>query len=747
MATISGQINERVFSIPRWLGLNEHPDGDTRLKMGEASQMSNWKITRDGNLKRRPGSETIAGLCTTYVVGISPDIEVIQTGPITDELTVYKNASAMSQPGVITLEDNFGSVIKGKWKYNKIAVEDGELIPNEDVSLTVDEGILGMPEEDRYIVVTIDELATMLSQLAEGSYLYIEGEEAIYALDPTALEITGETYKLSGYLVTAEVNGTPKPVRGMWTGLVGGKMRFLAACDNKIWSLYDPDLDMFERENLGTVSTSKDVTFIPFDNKVYILNGYNYYVYDGEAIDVVVGYAPLVAIAIGPMVEVNGELTAPESGEITGEAVNRLNGLRRVWLSPDGEGRVFQLPETGIAEVTGVTDLATGEPIESGWSVDKPSGRVTFSAAPTKAVNSIEVGYRVSTTLRSDVTNNLYAELYAGNQDTAIFLYGDGTNRAIYTGMDYNGLPRADYFPDQYEVRVGDSNAPITAMIRHYSDLVCYKTDSCWGLSYSLLTLPDGSVTSAVYVSPVNRDKGNIAPGQVRLVDNNPLTCSGTELYHWINSSYYTSHLSRDERQAVRISDPVQRSIKDLDFSQCCMWDDNDNQEFYITGHGLAVIWNYAVNAWYRYDDFDAVRMCSFQGEVYYGTSDGFVQKLTYDRMTDNGKVIEANWESGAMDFGADYMRKYAAMLWVGLKPEDGTSVDVTVRTDRKNTFHEKIVSSSKAKVHGEPFMVKTKLKAKKFAFYRLILSVKEKQPAVTVTNIDFRVRQTGYTK
>jgi hypothetical protein len=99
------------------------------------------------------------------------------------------------------------------------------------------------------------------------------------------------------------------------------------------------------------------------------------------------------------------------------------------------------------------------------------------------------------------------------------------------------------------------------------------------------------------------------------------------------------------------------------------------------------------------------------------------------------------------MDFGVGYLRKYAAMLWVGLKPERGTSVDVCVETDRKNTFREKVISSEKAKIAGQPFMVKTKLKAKKFVYYRLILSVDTKMPPVTVTDIQIRVRQTGYAK
>ena len=284
-------------------------------------------------------------------------------------------------------------------------------------------------------------------------------------------------------------------------------------------------------------------------------------------------------------------------------------------------------------------------------------------------------------------------------------------------------------------------------MVRHYSDLVCYKTNECWALNYTMVTLATGEITPALTVVPVNRDKGNIAPGQVRLVDNNPVTCSSTELYHWINSSYYSSHLSRDERQARRISDRIQRSIKDVSLPTACMWDDNDGQEFYICGNGIALVWNYTQDVWYRYENFDAVQMCNFRGDVYIGTSTGRILRLTYDQKSDDGKLVEAEWESGAMDFGADYMRKYIATLWVGLKPEKDTSVDVTVITDKKNTFRDKIISSEKAKVAGEPFMVKTKIKAKKFTFYRLILKVVDKQPAVTVTNIDFRVRQTGYTK
>jgi hypothetical protein len=490
------------------------------------------------------------------------------------------------------------------------------------------------------------------------------------------------------------------------------------------------------------------VTFFPFGGNVYILNGHEYYVYNGTSLQTVDGYVPLVAIAIGPVID--GE--NPSSGETTGEYVNRLTPYRRVWISPDGERATFPLPEKDITWTSQcyVKDLGTGEELPAAdYTVDAAKGQVTFGTVPAKSVNSYEICYMVETETdyRAQVTGNRFSELFSGPTDNMVYIYGDGSNRALYSGMDYDGMPRADYFPDQYEVHAGDSNTPITSMIRHYGDLVCYKTDSTWAITQSSMELASGDNTVGIYCTPVNRDKGNVAPGQVRLVDNNPVTCSERELYHWINSSYYTSTLSRDERQARRISDRIQSSIKEIDLTKCCMWDDNDGQEWYLSQNKITIVWNYVTDTWYRYEGIDAVCMCNFHGEVIYGTSDGLIARLTYESKGDMGYPIKAEWESGAIDFGAANMRKYSSSMWVGLKPEAETSVNVKLITDRKDTFKEKIVSSEKAKVRGQPFMVKTKLKAKKFVFYRLLLSVDEKQPAVTVTDVEFRVRQTGYAK
>ena len=77
MATIRSSSREKIFSCKAWLGLHESPDGDTKLKFGEAANMRNWVITRDRNLKVRPGEDIICGLCQSYAIVVASTEETV----------------------------------------------------------------------------------------------------------------------------------------------------------------------------------------------------------------------------------------------------------------------------------------------------------------------------------------------------------------------------------------------------------------------------------------------------------------------------------------------------------------------------------------------------------------------------------------------------------------------------------------------------------------------------------------------
>ncbi len=539
------------------------------------------------------------------------------------------------------------------------------------------------------------------------------------------------------------------PVRGIWQGLVKGEDELICACDGNIWRLSEEENGVFSMQNLGAMNTDREVHFFPFSNLLYMINGIEYKVFDGKSLKNVDGYRPLVAVTV-----------PPAGGGETLERVNRLSGCRRLWLSPDGKGTEFKLPEENILSLDYVKDLKTGALLDKSlYSADLAQGKIIFSSPPAQAVNSIEAGWTMKKNYRQDVLSMRFGELYNGTQDSRIFLYGDGSNRCIYSDLDYDGNPRADYFPDLNELRVGDENSPVTGLIRHYSSLICFKSHSAWSIRYGNIELKDKTVTAAFYCSPINRSIGNEAMGQQKLVLNSPRSLHGRDLFEWRNASAYSSGVTQDERQAKRISDRIFKTLGEFDFSKCICFDDNVAQEYYISCGNSCLVQNYACDAWYLYEGLNATAFQNYRGELIFGTADGEIKSLSYRWKSDDGKAIKAYWESGAMSFGLDSRRKYSCMLWVGIKPESFGELHVSIQTDRRSRYGDKKIVSSIAsfcpadfsrwsfKTNRKPQIHRLKLKAKKFVYYKLIFESRSPNTAATVLASDLRLRLTGWAK
>jgi hypothetical protein len=530
MARIQGATQEQVISIKKFLGVNENPDGDTKLKLGEAISSLNWRITKDNHLQKRPG-----------------------------------------------------------------------------------------------------------------------------------------------YGVFADLGDTP--VLGAWCGYVNKELMFVASCGCKLWKI-DGDAPV----EIGDVE-GDHAHFFGFDEKLYLLTGSKYYVYDGETLREVEGYRPLVATAV-----------PPTGGGTQLEQINLLNGKRRALFSPDGTAKVFQLPETNLASIDYVKNVADGTDI-SYSSVDLSAGTVTFNSAPAAGTNTIEIGWTVSENGRSIIEAMRFSETYNGPTDSRVFLYGDGSNKAYYSGLDINNKPTAEYFPALNEVAVDSANTPITAMIRHFNSLLAFKPDGAFSITYDTITLENGVVTAGFYVVPMNREIGHVAPGQAVLVKNNPYTLFGRSVYEWRLSSF----AKKDERAARQISDRVWNTLAGLDLTKAICFDDEYNTEYYICQGGTAVVYNYTADAWYIYDNIPSTCFITKDGSLYFGTPDGKIMRFSRDFRNDNGMPISTYWESGSIDFGADFRLKHTSDIWVSLKPESQARVTVTIQSNRKSVYTEKAVSSSLA--------------------------------------------------
>lgn len=688
MATIRSNTTEKIFAIKRWLGLNEAPDGDTKLKSGEAAAMRNFKVTRDGNLKIRDGSDILMGLCETYAIDESGDVvEVLFDEALPSILVMYPTAAVTAD--------------------GKVALSGAS--------------------------------AQVTDTNASTYYGYYWRQDKFHVWKFTGYD-GGHWFMKPVKAVSSSAN---KKVAGLWTGMVSGHEYVLAACDGKLWKLCTDGV--WAKAEIGAVDTAGTVHVFGFGGIAYILDGSKYRQWDGSTYAEVDGYVPIVSVT-----------TAPAGGGQEYEQVNKLSANRKVWFSPDGTSTVFQLPETDLDSIDHVVDRATGNDITPSGT-DLANGTVTITPAPAAGSDTIEIEYAVKTDFRAQVEAMRFSELYNGAQDTRVFLYGDGSNQVFYSGLDYDGTPRADYFPDMNVAAVGTENTPVTGLLRQYSRMVAFKSDSTYVITYGSITLESGLVTAGFYINTVNRSIGCTPMGQVRLVLNNARTLHGQDCYEW--QSNRSGNLTQDERQAQRISDRVYATLASFDTADCVCWDDDYNQEYYICYNGRALVHNYAANAWYYYNSFDARCFLSYGGRLYYGTGDGELRFLSADEHSNAGEPIDAYWESGSMAFDADYRRKYSAQIWVGLKPVEDSEIIVTVQTDKKSVYTEKVVQRKMAtfakadfsdwsfNTNYKPFMQRLKIKAKKFTFYKMIFKSNSATTGATLVAVDMRVRFNGYVK
>ncbi|NLT13315.1 MAG: hypothetical protein GXY05_03135, partial [Clostridiales bacterium] len=76
-------MSDRIYKIEEWLGVNENPEGDTGLRLGEAAVLSNFKITNNNKLQKRPGTRNIANLLFNYGVEADGEATVLLTETVT----------------------------------------------------------------------------------------------------------------------------------------------------------------------------------------------------------------------------------------------------------------------------------------------------------------------------------------------------------------------------------------------------------------------------------------------------------------------------------------------------------------------------------------------------------------------------------------------------------------------------------------------------------------------------------------
>ena len=560
----------------------------------------------------------------------------------------------------------------------------------------------------------------------------------------------------------------PAPILASWAGHITEEaveehlvvVDFVGGTD-RIWLYSRPvsggEISQYRQDGaLGLTSMENHyVKIFAFGGRLWIMSREKTVVYREGSWQEEKPYVPLV-IAGAP----------PAGGGTTIENINLLTVLRRINYSADGESKAFVLP----SECQSVEKLkidGVEQNISQMGTFSPETKTFTFNTAPIKGVGNVEFTYAgFSADAEKDRLTILQMpliEAYNGSTDTRLFVGGVG-NVCYYTGVTESGEATPMYFPALYSVSVDMTGASVTGMVRHYSKLLVFTRDGTYTFSYEPVTLSDGTTTAGFYLRSANREFGNDVLGQVQTVNNYPRTITQDGIYEWrITSSYY-----QDERYAKRVSDPVQRTLKNADIQKIVTCDDNFEKTYYLflnDEEGTVLVNRYDVTkdgVWcvYRSKLFrNVTHAFVFNGVVHFATETevfAFGEGLTMDapELPDGEAMsIQAVWESGFMHFDADFRRKFSSEIYVSMKPESHSEMVITAQTDRRSEYMEKTVSNNifmyskmdyryfTYNTNNVPKIQRIRLKVKKFVYYKLIFRVESPGASATVLSYDQKVR------
>lgn len=521
--------------------------------------------------------------------------------------------------------------------------------------------------------------------------------------------------KMYGYINKYEKTSK---IRAMWFGLLDTAEVFVFVCGGKV---YNGDTE------LG--SLIDDITRIfEFNKKLYFINGHEYKEWNGTTFKGVDGYIPLVKIA-----------TTPNGVGTDYEPINVLTGKKRQTFSPDGTEKTFLLVENNLTSI----DSVKVNGVETTVTKDLTKGTITFSTAPTQGVDTVEVQWTKGTGQRELVYKNHYFQSYGLADDTRVFLYGnaDAKNRIYFSDLG-NGIPDVTYFPGNNFMDIGSSNTAVTDIQRQYDRMIINKEDSTYYSTYEQITDNTEENIIAFSVYPLNKSHGARPYNQGQVLDNY-VTTIDTSIVQWTNTE------SKDERNAQIISQKVQTWLNEKDLSRAVTLDYQEEKEYWLAIDNEILIYNYE-NSCYSLAQLPVkiTTFLSYKGIIYAGTENGKIIEFSKDATTYAGEIIKAEWQSGYYDFGVEEQRKTMRVLWITLKPWFKTSLDINYISDRDSGSEAKTIEKrSISYAHWnyarftyntqksvKPFRVK--LKAKKFAFLKLILKNEVSDEKVTINSI-----------
>ncbi len=395
------------------------------------------------------------------------------------------------------------------------------------------------------------------------------------------------------------------------------------------------------------MADARSVSFV-FDEKLYILDGAHYAVYDETSLSEVAAQAtvPVTRISANP----------DGSDGSAYQAVNMLTPERKNTFVSDGASTVYHLDVEEADAEGDVRVWIDGEEVQEGFTLNSASGTVTFETAPAAppAAGTANVEILFSRTVADHagrVTGCRIARVFDGR----VFLSG---NPAYKGAVIHSALGDAAYFPDTAYYNDGEGDTDVRALLIADGKLLVLKGEG-------------GAETKLYAHTPsLDYDDGKVYPVEPLSVTAACKSCAAP----FMGCAVYLSrlgaesvYLSGDTLSVDHISALIDKKLTALSgyaSAGMCVWNNYlvivaDGMLFLADGLNPYTENGSAAYEWFWWKDIGvyesevfhaAQNVFSYEGGLFFTTDSGAV--CAFGGTNDDGRAFESAWVTPPDDFG-----------------------------------------------------------------------------------------------
>lgn len=484
--------------------------------------------------------------------------------------------------------------------------------------------------------------------------------------------------------------------------------------------------------------SNHEVSFFMFQDKCYILDGTNYLVYDGATVQEIEPYIPTLTIS-----------REPTGGGTPYEDFNLLGSGFKDSFSADGTSVDFQLSLTNL-DATAVKVLIDNTEVyeNEAFTVNRTTGKVTFTTAPSKGTNNVIItAYKTFADFPNRIKKCTIHSIYGGANDTRVFLSG---NKDMPNYVWRLGLNDPTYAPENGFYTFPDK---VMGFAKQYDYLVVERQHGKHQVTFEI----DSNGNASFPSKPINDQIGTIAPKTIQIIENNPVSLSKNGVY------MLTASNVRDERNVTHISNAVDAQLlREPNLEKAIAFD--FGRKYWLCVNGNAYIYDYSIGEWFIYDNVFVSEFVEINGDLYFGSlEEGLLYRWKQETdsfpYNDDGAPIKSYWMSKQLAFGRDELKKLVEKVFYSLKPSAKTSANIyyisdkkesdLIKTSRMDMFSFAQLDFTKFSFITDQFPQETsaKIKAKKITHFQLIVKNDQMDESLNLLSLGLKYRYQSYIK